>query len=382
MTGRERVLVAFRHQEPDRTPLFEKLIKLPTANWLLGRPHAAVDPEYRMERLAAGDWAGLMEQTARDIVEVAEICGFDMVCLPLNPPEDSPRPVKIGAHTWRVGNVIQEFRPGNPWVKTWPASGHGGGSPDEDREAALVRSLEAEWTPPPLDESRFAVLRHGKRILAERGLDLAVFTSCYTMGVATLPEYMFRWFRERPDLLHAFYERRSEEGIRLAVRAVELGADIIALGGDFASDLGPLISPPDYRHFIAVRLRNQAEALHSCGVFVTNASDGNLWSVLDDFLLTAGVDGYEEIDCAAGMDLAKLKARYGERITFIGNLDVRFLLTRGTPAEVQKAVFACLDQGRNHGGHILMSSNCIHEDIPPKNFWAYLSAYREYFGLE
>ena len=32
-------------------------------------------------------------------------------------------------------------------------------------------------------------------------------------------------------------------------------------------------------------------------------------------------------------------------------------------------------------GHILMSSNCIHEDVKPENFFAYVQAYRDYFGL-
>ncbi|MBI4529931.1 MAG: hypothetical protein HY709_00260, partial [Candidatus Latescibacteria bacterium] len=82
MTGRERVLSAFQHEEPDRTPIFEKLVKLPTANRILGRPHAGVDPEYRLTCLAGGDWDGLIEREARDTIEVAEVCGFDMVRLP------------------------------------------------------------------------------------------------------------------------------------------------------------------------------------------------------------------------------------------------------------------------------------------------------------
>ena len=72
------------------------------------------------------------------------------------------------------------------------------------------------------------------------------------------------------------------------------------------------------------------------------------------------------------MDLARLKAHYGEKITFVGNMDVRFLLTQGTAEQVRRATFDCIEQGAAtaSGGHILMSSNCIHKDVKPELFLA------------
>ena len=52
-----------------------------------------------------------------------------------------------------------------------------------------------------------------------------------------------------------------------------------------------------------------------------NASVGNLWDMTDDFLLQSDVVGYYEIDILAGMDLKKLKDKYGNDIIFYGNLD-------------------------------------------------------------
>ncbi|MBI2195076.1 MAG: hypothetical protein HYU36_24095 [Planctomycetes bacterium] len=390
MTGRDRVLSAFRHETPDRTPLFEKLIKLPTANRILGRRHAGVDPEYRMERLADGDWEGLVEDEARDIIEVAELCGFDMIRLPLAPPRSSPRPVRIGEHRWRVGDDIHEFTPGIPWVKVAYVGADASKGERDERgrrkdvkawEEATVAALEEAWLPPVFDETTFEILRHGRRILQEKGLDLAVFTSVYTMGVANLPEFMLCWFTEKPELLHSYYERHGLRGTALADRLVGLGADIVGLGGDFACDLGPMVSPAHYREFIAPRLRRQSQAIHRLGAYTTNASDGKLWPLLDSFLFEAEVDGYEEIDIAAGMDLKSLKTQYGDRVTFIGNMDIRFTLTRGPEEAIRKATVQCIEAGSGNGGHVLMSSNSIHEDVPPENFFTYLDAYRRYFGL-
>ena len=96
MTSRERVLRAFRHEEPDRTPFFEKLVKSPVADEVLGRPHAGVNWHYRMERLADDDWEGLMQQEARDTIDLARILGFDLVRLRLNELPPAERPRRIG----------------------------------------------------------------------------------------------------------------------------------------------------------------------------------------------------------------------------------------------------------------------------------------------
>ncbi|MFQ6098141.1 MAG: hypothetical protein ACE5O2_10485, partial [Armatimonadota bacterium] len=48
MTSRERVHAAFRHENVDRTPIFEREIKPPTDRVILGRPaaHSYNWPDY------------------------------------------------------------------------------------------------------------------------------------------------------------------------------------------------------------------------------------------------------------------------------------------------------------------------------------------------
>ena len=63
------------------------------------------------------------------------------------------------------------------------------------------------------------------------------------------------------------------------------------------------------------------------------------------------VDGYLEIDANAGMDLPRLKARYGDRVTFYGNLDCGEMLSFGSPESVRATTIACLEAGQGGGGH-------------------------------
>ena len=143
----------------------------------------------------------------------------------------------------------------------------------------------------------------------------------------------------------------------------------------------PLISPESYRTFIAPELRTLSRRVHAAGRLTVNASDGNLWLVLDDFLFTTEVDGYLEIDLHAGMELPRLKSLCGNRITFLGNLDCGNTLSFGSPDEVRRHVRDCLAAGRGNGGHILCASNAITASVPYSNYIAAVAAYREFFDL-
>ena len=382
MTSRERVMAAFAHRDPDRTPIWEKLIKSPAADELLGRPCAASNFHYRMERMADGDWEGLLRQWAIDEIELAEMLGFDMVRLYEVGGPPAERPVRVDEETWRIGNSYQQ-RMSSGWIRSWWGDTV---SRPEDREApehqaAMRKALsEPAPEPSPAPEETFRFMRLAREVMAQKGLDLPIFCAAYSVGVATLPKYMLEWFVTERGLIAEHYRRNAQAGIVRAKQFVAEGADIIGLGGDFACDHGPMCSPPDYREFIALNLREQSRALRALDVYTSNASDGDLWSVLDDFLVTAEVDGFEEIDFAAGMDLARLKREYPTK-TFIGNIDIRHTLTSGTPEQVRAHTIQCIRDGWGGGGHILMSGNCIHESVRTELFLAHLNAYREYFGL-
>lgn len=379
MTPRERVLAAMAHREPDRTPVFERIIKSPHADVLLGRPCAATSFEYRMERLADGAYADLCLAEARDRVDLAELLGFDMIALGSNglPPATQPRRLPDGG--WQIGDCIAK-QSESGWVQYVQVD-----SPLERTDAELAAEMESHLATPhvtaPPNPDEYIVFREALRLIRERGLDLAVYCSAYAMPVCTLPRHQLEWLHTRPGLMRRLYERYTDQVIDRLRTCAELGADILGLGGDLADDQGPFISPAHYREFVLPGVQRQAEAVHSLGRWATNTSDGNLWALLDDFLVATGVDGYGEIDYAAGMDLGALKERYGDRICFIGNLDIRFVLTRGTLRECREHTVECLRKGWGSGGHILMTSNVVHEGVLLENYLACLEAYRDYFGI-
>lgn len=379
MTGRERVLAAISHSEPDRTPLFERIIKSPHSDALLGRRCAATNFGLQMEMLAENAHAELCRRQARDQVDLAKLLGFDMIAAGANPPPPLQPPVRLGPRRWQLGDVVAEEMESG-WVRyIYPPAPSP--VPEEDLAQQTERWLDQPYVAPPHNPDEWIVFEEIRRILREEQLDLAIYCSAYAIPVCTLAPHQLEWLHTRPELMEGFYSRCTDGVLRLIERYTELGADVIGLGGDLASDAGPLISPACYRRFIVPQIRRQAEAVHRGGAAATNTSDGYLWPVLDDFLIGTGVDGYGEIDYAAGMDLARLKQQYGGRMFFLGNLDIRFVLTRGSVRECRDHMIECIEKGWGSGGHIIMTSNVVHEDVKLDNYLACIEAYREYFGL-
>ena len=113
------------------------------------------------------------------------------------------------------------------------------------------------------------------------------------------------------------------------------------------------------------------------GAYVIKHSDGNLWPILD-MIVETGIDGINPIEPAAGMDIGEVKARYGDRVAVIGNIDCGALLSWGTQDEVREAVRRCIAVAAPGGGHILSSSDSIHSSVKPENYLTMVEAGKEY----
>jgi uroporphyrinogen decarboxylase len=119
------------------------------------------------------------------------------------------------------------------------------------------------------------------------------------------------------------------------------------------------------------------------GLYVIKHTDGNLWPIID-MIVDSGIDCLDPIDPQAGMDIADVKAKYGDRIALKGNVDCAQLMTFGAPEETVEATKEALRKGMRaadgsvSGGFICSSSNSIHSGVKPENYLALMRAIREY----
>lgn len=361
MTSRERITAAYQHQEPDRTPLFEYVLLSPVAEQLLGRPFI----EYLggMEPwLAAAKESGFektLRRYARDKIDLAELLGHDMLCVGPNPV---PGEVYFYDPLDELGAHFELDSGGDPVKRL------------TERNKKVAEAMLGD-----LPQDCYLVYHFLRREMAGRGLDLPILAPAYFHGIWTDVDLMQVMVLE-PEVAHEHFAMATQRTGKVIDDYISINIDQIGIGGDFAGNR-LLISPESYRQFIVPEVKKCARKVREAGRYSVNATDGNLWPVIDDFLIGCEVDAYLEIDLSAQMDLKQLKERYGDRILFFGNMDPGRVLSFAAPEEVRALTFEILDAGWGGGGHIFCTSNAITASVPVVNYLAMVNAYREKFRL-
>lgn len=359
--SRSRIEAAFKHQEPDRTPIFEYVLIGARAGDILGRP--LIDYSEDMD-----GWLSFAEEEgfekavrsyARDRVEIAFRLGHDMLYV-------CPNPIPGSDYVYDPLSQLDEHFDlediSDPVVRL------------RERNSRVENELIK-----PLPQDSYLVFRYLKEEMNKIGLDLPIFAPAYFHGIWNDVDLM-QALLLAPETAHTHFSLATQRALSIIDDYHELGIEMIGIGGDFAGNT-PLISPEAYKTFIVPEVRILADYIRSLGKLSINATDGNLWSVIDDFLINCGVDGYMEIDYGAGMDLGKLKKEFGGKITFLGNMDCGNILSFSSPDEIRRITHEILDAGYGDGGHIFSASNAITPSIPLENYMAMVNAYREYFSL-
>ena len=361
MTSRERVRSAFDHVTPDRTPVFEYVLLPPVAESILGRPFV----DYLADALP---WLALARETgferalrgyAEARVEIAAVLGHDLIYAGPNP---APGAAELHDPFSGLGGEFELGNDGNPVDRL------------RDRNRRVTEALENA-------QSGDSLLVYGylREEMAKRGLDLPILAPAYFHGVWSDSDLMQTMLME-PEVAREHFRLATRRALAVIAGYARLGMDLIGVGGDFAGNR-LLISPESYRSFIVPEVMVCADAVRAAGVWSVNASDGDLWPVLDDFLLGCGVDAYLEIDMGAGMDLSRLRRRYGTRITFLGNMDCGRILSFSPPEEIARITREILEAGGPRGGHIFTASNAITSSVPLDHYMAMVNAYRDFFSL-
>ena len=138
---------------------------------------------------------------------------------------------------------------------------------------------------------------------------------------------------------------------------------------DLAFKLRPFLSPAMYRELLLPAHRRIFEWAHARELPVILHSDGFLEPLLPD-LVEAGIDCLQPLEVKAGMDLLRVKRRFGSRIALIGGMDARALETndpaavrtswrRNSPAPWPAAVMCCRWTTASQAGWITRPTNSL-----------------------
>jgi uroporphyrinogen decarboxylase len=178
-----------------------------------------------------------------------------------------------------------------------------------------------------------------------------------------------------PEFSRRLLERLTETVIadlKLYLEAVGEYIQVIGFGDDLGFQNGPQIDPRLFRSLIKPLLKEIYTTAHSLSpakVFLHSC--GSVFEFIEDFI-EIGVDILNPVQTsAARMDVATLKERFGERITFWGGgADVQDMLPRGTPEDVRRDVRRRIEVMRPGGGFVFAPVHNLQADIPPENIAA------------
>ena len=392
LSSRDRVYHALCIEKPDKVPIFEPYgISGPTADTVLGRKSIATDPLLIAKLLAAGRVKEVREGIVKDYYEIVKKLDFDGAPILFLPTEHDPRPKMISEDTWieyQVVGTSYVWVDGESVVKMTNNTQipiaidsnilRRGLSGFED----YVKKLE-EVSADEYEDIMHHRFQDYEENLGKLWKELNVLVYFALEGTAT--PHGGGWyliyltaFYIKPNLMRRYLSQHTAKMEKLINLAADFGADLAYSGGDIADNRGPMISPKIYRDFLLPCLKRLADKAHKRGMFIFNSSDGNLWPIIDDFLINSDMDGMMEIQESAGMDIKKLKELFGDEICFNGCVDSQNLLVYGSPDDVRRETRRIVDTLSPGGGHILSSSNSIYPKVKPENFFAMLETGRKY----
>ena len=179
---------------------------------------------------------------------------------------------------------------------------------------------------------------------------------------------------DQPKLMHVLLRRIADYQIGIIHRYLAIGVDIIRVLDDYGTQHSLLLGPRLWRSFVKPELARIVKAAKDGGAFFWLHSCGHVMEILPD-LVEIGVDILDPVQVQAN-DQAAAKRLYGDRLCLMGGMDTQYVLTLGTPEEVEAEVKARIELLAPGAGFILAPDTLI--TMPEANYQAYLAAGARY----
>jgi uroporphyrinogen decarboxylase len=155
--------------------------------------------------------------------------------------------------------------------------------------------------------------------------------------------------------------------------------DLVYTFDDVAIQSGLLMSPAMWRKYILPHHQRLNRVIKSYGLKILYHSCGAIVPLIRPLVDEMGIDVLNPLQPrAAGMDLRKIKAEFGDRIAFHGGIDLQYTMSRGSPQEVRQEVADRIRVLAAGGGYICTTAHYLQADAPLENILALYTAPRQY----
>ena len=337
-TGKERVLCAFEHRRADRLPVFDIVNK----------------PDMYPALLGADNYESDGKLTARLALKL----GMDAVTIHtapytcLIPPRDrfdGPDTFtdrfgvrcKVTDTSWPLGMAV---------------------NPRELDEELVERIRSVKVTDADVEQVRRGIAEVDDGIAVFAGVRGTFGFLFILLGLENLSMAIY----EDPELLREAIDAATDYWTEVGLRAIEAGCTALYVANDMGMNGRTLIAPDQLREFFFPAMRRQFKAWKDAGGRILLHSCGNVDAVLED-LADSGIDAINNIQVRAGMNLADVKRRIGDRVAIVGNVDATGIMCQPDQARIAEAIREVIETAGQDGGLIIATDHSFHEGVPMEN---------------
>lgn len=372
MTSRERVVTALSHREPDRVPFdcsftYEGYLRLQDYLGL------------KTEVVPSSPWLAIGNP-----MELIEELNIDLCYIGLG--KSSKAPVfEYGMETYT-----------DEWGATYRKLENNTGLSYEIYDPVLknatIDDLEDYPWPDPYNPELTEGLEEKARELSENtGLALigkfsnSIFEQSFylrgfeqmLMDVSLNPEFVDALMGKMVDLALA----RLEVGLKACGKYIQC---VRFAGDDMGQQSGLLMSPKMFRGVIKPQFSRYYKAARAMideynpEIRIIAHTDGDVYPIIPDYI-EMGLDVLNPVQpYVAEMEQDKLKAEFGDRLSFHAAIDIQRVMPFGTPEEVKAEAIKTMQTLGPGGGYILAPTHYLQGDVPPENVIALRDAVLEY----
>ena len=375
MVSRERVLAALNHGEADRVPIHDS-------------PWAAAIERWHDEGLPTD-------------VNPAEYFDYEIVCFGA---DTTPRfPVKVVEeteeyviHTTPYGGLRRDHKDYSttPGILDYPCKSR------EDWEAIKDRLVpdrdrvdwKGEWLSGTADDERDegSVLRSGRREWrlglpgCQKAREQGKFI-CYSAAVGydkiqsyVASERLLMAIATDPDWVRDMYETDATLAIEMYEIMKEGGFEFdgVWLFCDLGYRSGLLFSPRHFDEQLRPTFRRLFDHFRADGKPVILHCCGRVRDLIPR-LIEDGLTCLQPLEVKAGMDVVELKRDFGDKMAFMGGIDVR-AMADSDPSVIEVEIKTKIPIAKKGGGYIYHSDHSVPNNVSFDQYRRVLDLVRKY----
>jgi uroporphyrinogen decarboxylase len=380
MNAEERILKTLNHEEPDRVPAFESTF---TNNTIM--KYYGIEPDkgdYGLSRLRYLPFKNqflkffikkksIFKEGYKKSHELFRKIGIDLISTLSGL---FPRKILKGSEGFidEYGRImkIERYKDGTPIF------GYYGGYFDS------FEDYESWEQPDPHFEARLNSFLAGREIQEELNNEIFSIPSTACLMEVTWQGFGLESFSRILKKTHhakKVFDDRGAFTLELVKMLAENDAKLILLLDDYGFKNGLFMRPRNYEKYIFPWLKRICKAAHKHDCKIMLHSDGDLEQIFED-LIQCGIDAINPIEPTTAnpeYDIFKLNEKFGEQITFSGNISPMMLAT-GEISEIVNYSKKLMREIAPGGGYIFGSGHSINPAVTIDRFEAMQNVRRKF----